>query len=568
MNQSMNGKLSTPERAAAIVAWIAIVGGAVARTWALTQRGSLWLDEASLALNVLTRGFGGLLHPLDWGQAAPVGFLWLERAIAMHAETPDVFLRLLPWAAGVLLPWLLWELGRRFVGTAAGAFAAVAASGSMLALRYSTEAKPYSTDAAVAAALMLLAYQAGDAPRERWRWWLLGGGIVLAVMLSLPSVFVIAALVAALAMDPEVRRSRDAQRIALPALGAAVLLFGLLWVSAYGAGASSAALRSYWAPVMLSVTAHDFVIRVVRVLEELTWIPLRWTGSLLGTIVGTLLWGLGLVVVGRRRRSAAVLLAGPIACAMVASALGVYPLSDRLAFFAVPGVWVAQAAALVGIRNAMVADRTTLSGSRAAAVFVVLVAFGSAAWQYTDAERFLRDPGSLEPSRALFAKVDADAATTPIYVYARSVPAWLMATHDGAWTGNPRLERWTALAGRVSAPGFENMARSGAVAPGAGDSLVVVSGARTELVGLPPGVEYRITGAPSGAGPSVGWAAAEAQRMLAAAHPEVWLVASHFFGSSPANELRPLVEAAAAVGLRVMEERHEGADVVALRLSR
>ncbi|MDQ8155451.1 MAG: hypothetical protein P3B98_12400, partial [Gemmatimonadota bacterium] len=69
----MKVKLSTAERAATIVAWCAIVLGLVARTWALSQRGSLWLDEASLALNIMTRSFGELLQPLDWGQAAPVG---------------------------------------------------------------------------------------------------------------------------------------------------------------------------------------------------------------------------------------------------------------------------------------------------------------------------------------------------------------------------------------------------------------------------------------------------------------------------------------------------------------
>ena len=53
----------TPQRAAATVAWIAIVLGAAVRAWALSRRGSLWLDEAALALNVMTRTFSGLLHP-------------------------------------------------------------------------------------------------------------------------------------------------------------------------------------------------------------------------------------------------------------------------------------------------------------------------------------------------------------------------------------------------------------------------------------------------------------------------------------------------------------------------
>jgi hypothetical protein len=559
---------SIPERTALVVAWIAILAGAAVRAWAVSQRGSLWLDEAALALNVLTRSFGMLAHPLDWAQAAPVGFLWIERLVAAHADVPDRWLRLLPLCAGIALPWLLWQLGRRVVGTGVGALSAVTAAGSLLALRYSTEAKPYATDAVVAATLMWLAHEVCEAPAVMARWWALSAAAVIAVALSIPSVFVIAAVVLAIAGDATARSAPGARRVALPMLAIAVALFTTLWFMAYRTSASSPPLRDYWAAAMLDPTADDRAARVFRVLMELTWIPLRWTGSLLGTAAGTALWGGGLAFIARRRRSDAVLLAGPIAMAAAASVMGAYPLSDRLALFAVPGVWLAQAAAIIAIRNAAFSHRSIIANARMAALFVAVVACGVAAWQYTDARRFLHDPGSLEPTRALFAKVDDDAATVPIYVFARSAPAWLMATHDSTWRGNARLEKWTLLAGRPGAPGYENALRAGAVAIGEGDSLVVVSGTRTELVGLAPGVQYRIARLPSRSSPSPGWAEEEVRRLLAVAQPEVWLVASHFFANTPRNELRPLVEAAEAAGLRVVEERHAGNDVVAIRLSR
>ena len=564
----MNRPEATPQRAAATVAWIAIVLGALVRTWALSRRGSLWLDEAALALNVMTRTFGGLLHRLDWGQAAPVGYLWLERALAGHAKAPDTWLRIVPFVSGATLPWLMWVLGRRVLGTAAGALGAVVAAGSMLALRYSTEAKPYASDAAVAAALVVLAAAAIDEPTRMRRWQALAAGFVLGVLLSLPAVFVVAAVAVALAMEPAVRNARGARTVAAPALAVAALVFVALWYTSYGAGATDSSLRGYWSPVMLDLTADDRVVRVVRVLMELTWIPLRWTGSLLGAAAGTILWITGLAAVAQRRRSHAVLLAGPVLLAMAASVAGKYPLSDRLAFFAVPGVWMAQAAALVRVRNTLLSSRSVLANARAAAAFVVTAAVCLAVWQATDSVRFLRDPGTLEPTRQLFASVDADAATAPVYVFARSAPAWLVATHDGPWVGNARLARWTALAGAAGAPGAENAARSRPVRPGEGDSLVVRTTARTELVGLAPGVSYRIAGAPSAAEPSPGWAVEEARRLAAMAQPTVWLVASHFFAGSPRNELRPLIEAAAAAGLRVVEERDAGADVIALRLTR
>jgi hypothetical protein len=557
-----------PERTATIVAWVAILGGAVARTWAMTHRGSLWLDEAALALNVMTRGFAGLTAPLDWGQAAPVGFLWGEHAIASRASIPEVWLRVIPWMAGVALPWLLWRLGRRVLGTGAGAIAAVGAAGSMLALRYSTEAKPYASDAAAAVALLWLAREVMEAPGARRRWWTLGAAAVIAVFVSIPSVFVIATIAIVFAASPSVRQSPHAKATGAVALGASLALFAWLWTSSYGAGAANPHLRDYWEPVMLDLSADDRVVRVVRVLMQLTWIPLRWTGSLVGSAAGTALWVGGLGVVANRSRRDAALLVGPVVLAALASMAGAYPLSERLAFFAVPGVWVAQAAALIGVRNTLFARRSVVSSARLAAIYVVVVSVVLAIWEYDDASRFLHSPGVLEPTRSLFTKVDEDAGTTPIYVFARTAPAWLLATHQGRWRDNARLTHWTALAGRADSPGFENLSRPRAVRAGEGDTLVVHSGARTELVGLATGSQYRIAGAPVPAHASAGWAEEEARRIVAAAKPEVWLVASHFFAGTSNNELRPLVEALGAAGLRVLEERSAGEDVVALRLGR
>ncbi len=40
---------------------------------------SLWVDEASVSLNIINRSYLALLHPLGYHQQAPVGFLWVSR---------------------------------------------------------------------------------------------------------------------------------------------------------------------------------------------------------------------------------------------------------------------------------------------------------------------------------------------------------------------------------------------------------------------------------------------------------------------------------------------------------
>ena len=131
---------TTPaDRTARRIALAAIGVGAALRIWVLTQRGSLWLDEASLALNVLGRGFAGLARPLDWGQAAPVGFLWLERALTDLLGPAEWVFRLWPAAAGAGTLGVVWYVGRRAARPLSAAFAVVALAFSLLALRYSAE---------------------------------------------------------------------------------------------------------------------------------------------------------------------------------------------------------------------------------------------------------------------------------------------------------------------------------------------------------------------------------------------------------------------------------------------
>ena len=64
---------------------------------------SLWVDEAMLALNIVTRDPLGLLRPLDDNQVAPILFLLLEKAFTSLVPNSEYGLRILPllcYAAG------------------------------------------------------------------------------------------------------------------------------------------------------------------------------------------------------------------------------------------------------------------------------------------------------------------------------------------------------------------------------------------------------------------------------------------------------------------------------------
>lgn len=60
---------------------IALGFGLVLRLFHYLRGMSVWHDEAALILNVLNKSFSGLLGPLFFHEAAPPGFMWIEKAI-------------------------------------------------------------------------------------------------------------------------------------------------------------------------------------------------------------------------------------------------------------------------------------------------------------------------------------------------------------------------------------------------------------------------------------------------------------------------------------------------------
>ncbi len=80
---------------------IAVALGLVFRIVQYASDRSLWFDESMLALNILHRSAAGLTRTLDFAQAAPLGFLELEK-FATHAfGDSELSLRLFPFLCGL-----------------------------------------------------------------------------------------------------------------------------------------------------------------------------------------------------------------------------------------------------------------------------------------------------------------------------------------------------------------------------------------------------------------------------------------------------------------------------------
>jgi len=132
---------------------IACLVGFFLRTYFYIINRSLWLDEAMLALNIVNRSFLDLLKPLDLDQAAPVGFLLLQKVAICLLGVRDYVLRIVPMLSGLLSIPLMYAVTSQYRQSCVFFSLALFALSPKL-IYYSSELKQYSTD--VLASLLLL----------------------------------------------------------------------------------------------------------------------------------------------------------------------------------------------------------------------------------------------------------------------------------------------------------------------------------------------------------------------------------------------------------------------------
>ena len=83
------------------ISWVLISLGITVRLVQYLSNRPLWIDEAMLTQNILTRSFRGLFTPLEYEQQAPMGFLLIEKLLVTLFGNAEVVLRAFPFVASV-----------------------------------------------------------------------------------------------------------------------------------------------------------------------------------------------------------------------------------------------------------------------------------------------------------------------------------------------------------------------------------------------------------------------------------------------------------------------------------
>lgn len=433
--------------------------GVALRTIQYAARGSLWVDELAVAINVSERGLWQLLfRPLELRQVAPPGFLLLEKLGTELLGVGEAGLRFFPWLASLASLFLFWRVAARFASPIAVAAGLLAFAASPSLVWYAGTAKQYSGDVAVTLLLVLLALRFDE---ERWSvgqaisWGLVGG---VAILASQPAVLVAAGLGGLLLA----RRLWTRARI-MPVVGlAGGWAIGAAAVTAHSLRVVSPAVRGY----MAGEWNQSFLPAPWDGPVQLLWVPNRLLISLshllirvqpksIPEILFVAIFG-GLALAGahrmvRLRRGAAIVPAVPPVAGLIAAWLRIMPLFNRLAMFFTPSLLLAAMAGAEEVRERFPGRARAVATALALGPFVLpaiaVVSFAPPPYRAEETRPVLDElRARLEPGDTIYVYYAAGLA---MRFYAPDIVGVLGANHraDGrgyfreidALRGRPRV---------------------------------------------------------------------------------------------------------------------------------
>ena len=347
----------------ASVVLIAICGLRLA-IW--TEGRSLWLDEEMIAGNLRSRGFGELSGALSDNQAAPLGWLWLERATVGVFGYGEHALRLVPMMFGIAATITAYAFGRRWLNGGGTLVLVILVGLNAANVNYSDQVKHYSSDMFWVLLLVAVAFWAlyEDSARRWLIWW---GLALVGSWLSMGAILIAPALT--LVILGTVWRRHGLRAMLLAGLPGVAWLasFAVLYLVSLRDVTGSAYLTSFWEVLGYPSSGSGplgivkwFARHLPLVLSDTIPLSFGLTSVPVIAVMVTLFCALcviGAVVAFRRRiEYGLVIVAAPVSAVLLAVVHKV-PLSGRLALWMVPALLVAAAFAVDAAVAELLTDR-------------------------------------------------------------------------------------------------------------------------------------------------------------------------------------------------------------------
>jgi hypothetical protein len=298
-------------------------------------------DDAQLASNIFNKSFADLFRPLDLGnQAAPVGFLVLQKASILIFGRGELAIRLVPFLASVAVLPLFFIAFRKIASAPAALLAVTWLALAEPLVNYAAQGKQYSTD--VLWTMVAIALAIGADMRRRLVVLTVAGAIL--IWFSHPLLFVLAGIGMTLFVQHLLRREK--QLVTMDVIMGAVWLgsFALNYLAISRYYAANDYLTTYWANLNAFAPAPSSGYAILwypRALAGLFDYPLGiWTSGNSKTeliaIIAVAVFIAGCIILAWRHARILGFVVAILLLTIAASVLRRYPFGERLILFTAP----------------------------------------------------------------------------------------------------------------------------------------------------------------------------------------------------------------------------------------
>jgi hypothetical protein len=314
------------------LAFLAIAYGIIIRIAQYISNRSLWGDEAFIALNIVNRSYLELLQALDYDQAAPPGFLWIEKLAVQLFGNNEYSLRLFPLIGGIISLLALYQIGKWTLSATALPIALILFACLKYPLYYATELKQYSTDIMVGLLLCVLLIPLHEQIIEKSKVFLLAFLGIIAMWFSHTAIFVLGGveLTSLITSSNHQRKSIIINR--LPAYLIWLIGFAIYYFLIISKSMKNDSLQTAWSPEY-----PQNIFDILWLLDSLGRFfhkPLGFEGITDGIAIFAFV--VGCITLYRNNRSKLLILISPILATLTATYLHKYPFRTRLILFLTP----------------------------------------------------------------------------------------------------------------------------------------------------------------------------------------------------------------------------------------
>jgi 4-amino-4-deoxy-L-arabinose transferase-like glycosyltransferase len=303
---------------------------------------SLSHDEAALALNLINKSYLELIGPLDYRQAAPFGFLMLEKLSITLFGDNEYSLRLFPLLFGIGSLFLFYSVARKILKKNALLISLSLFAISNPLVTRAAFIKQYSADTFVTLMIYFIIInfnQTKKSPISKMIIIGMIGGIL--IWFSYPSIFILTGIALGLVLISQEQKEMVKISRFLIAFLLWVISFIVFYLIAIRNSIENEALHQMWSRAYMPFPPSTY--------DDLLWFPKVFLGifhfptGVYPSIIGALLFIIGTLEIFRNKKRMFYLLIIPIIVTLLASGIQLYPFkkpdhirSGRVLFFIAP----------------------------------------------------------------------------------------------------------------------------------------------------------------------------------------------------------------------------------------